>query len=62
MSALRWASFEISSRTKTDFLSSFNFFLDEMISIHNDSIVEQLMKTDKKPHLQEEALLRGASM
>ncbi|KAJ7369119.1 hypothetical protein DFH08DRAFT_678248, partial [Mycena albidolilacea] len=40
----------------------FNFFLDEMISLHNEKIVEDLTKAGRKPHLQEEALLRGAQM
>ncbi|KAJ7918548.1 hypothetical protein B0H13DRAFT_1607201, partial [Mycena leptocephala] len=40
----------------------FNFFLDKMISIHNDRIVEGLTKAGLKPHLQDEALLRGAQM
>jgi hypothetical protein len=33
-----------------------------MISLHNEKIVEDLTKAGRKPHLQEEALLRGAQM
>lgn len=33
-----------------------------MISIHNEKIVEDLRKAGRKPHFQEEALLRGAAM
>ncbi|KAJ7227497.1 hypothetical protein GGX14DRAFT_347217 [Mycena pura] len=40
----------------------FNFFLDEMIAIHNITTVENLRKQGHKPHLQQEALLRGAQM
>ncbi|KAJ7166282.1 hypothetical protein B0H12DRAFT_1040638, partial [Mycena haematopus] len=40
----------------------FNFFLDEMISLRNEKIIADLRKAGKKPHLQEEALLRGAQM
>ncbi|KAJ7105049.1 hypothetical protein C8R43DRAFT_906802 [Mycena crocata] len=40
----------------------FNFFLDEMISIHNVKTVEELHKQGHKPHLQDEGLLRGAQM
>jgi hypothetical protein len=43
-------------------ICSFNFFLDEMISIHNENIVKELRKAGRKPHFQDEALLRGAQM
>ncbi|KAJ7238239.1 hypothetical protein C8J57DRAFT_1087014, partial [Mycena rebaudengoi] len=37
----------------------FNFFLDEMIAIHNEITVAELSRTRQRPHLQEEDLLRG---
>ncbi|KAJ6619830.1 hypothetical protein B0H10DRAFT_1124062 [Mycena sp. CBHHK59/15] len=40
----------------------FNFFLDEMISIRNEKIVQDLRKSGRKPHFQDEAMLRGAQM
>ncbi|KAJ7178438.1 hypothetical protein C8R43DRAFT_872162, partial [Mycena crocata] len=40
----------------------FNFFLDEMIALHNEETVAELTKQNQKPHLQDEALLRGEDM
>ncbi|KAJ7202758.1 hypothetical protein GGX14DRAFT_369989, partial [Mycena pura] len=40
----------------------FNFFLDEMIAIHNRLTVAELTRTGHRPHLQEEDLLRGLDM
>ncbi|KAJ7510392.1 hypothetical protein B0H11DRAFT_1701987, partial [Mycena galericulata] len=40
----------------------FNFFLDEMIALHNLKTVEELRKQGHQPHLQDIGLLRGAQM
>ncbi|KAJ7220636.1 hypothetical protein GGX14DRAFT_354323 [Mycena pura] len=40
----------------------FNFFLDEMIAIHNRFTVAELTRSRHRPHLQEEDLLRGLHM
>ncbi|KAJ7510345.1 hypothetical protein B0H11DRAFT_1702034, partial [Mycena galericulata] len=40
----------------------FNFFLDEMIYLRNEKIIKDLREAGRKPHLQDEALLRGALM
>ncbi|KAJ7892674.1 hypothetical protein B0H13DRAFT_1625428, partial [Mycena leptocephala] len=37
----------------------YNFYLDEMIAIHNDHIVGELATQGHAPHLQSETLLRG---
>ncbi|KAJ7126519.1 hypothetical protein C8R43DRAFT_1134848 [Mycena crocata] len=40
----------------------FNFFLDEMIALHNEETDAELTKQNQKPHLQDEALLCGEDM
>ncbi|KAJ7286256.1 hypothetical protein C8J57DRAFT_1169032 [Mycena rebaudengoi] len=41
---------------------SFNFFLDEMIAIHNEITIQELERSGQRPHLQELELLQGDYM
>ncbi|KAJ7116818.1 hypothetical protein C8R43DRAFT_902319 [Mycena crocata] len=40
-------------------LTRYNFYLDEMIAIHNEQLATQLRAEGQAPHLQSESLLRG---
>jgi hypothetical protein len=40
-------------------LRRYNFFLDEMIAIHNEHIVFELRSQGHAPHIQSESLLLG---
>jgi hypothetical protein len=40
-------------------VEKYNFFLDEMISIHNERVVRQLEKRGQYPHLRDRDVLLG---
>lgn len=62
MPALRSVGASLSLYLLMQIQFSFNFFLDEMIAIHNRLTVAELARGGSRPHLQEEDLLRGLDM